>query len=75
MKFSDEEIDKAFTLIWITVGFLIIVAWGSNSMDFQKRCELTCGNAQAITPLVDLGEQCFCSEGHGKWRREEIGKN
>lgn len=75
MKFSNEEIDKFSTLGMITVGFLVIIYMGSISMDFQKRCELRCGDQPALTPLVDLEEKCLCGEGNGRWRIEDIGAN
>lgn len=69
---SDASIDRFITLTLMTVGFLILIAFAGRSMDFQKSCEAACGNYRALTPVIDLQEECLCDEGHGKWRRIEF---
>ena len=73
MNLSDQQIEKFTTLGFMTVGFLLIVFAGSKSMDFQRKCDSKCGDQPAVTPLMGLEEQCLCGEGHGRWRKEEVG--
>ena len=67
-----QKTENLITWIMMAAGFLGIVWWGSVSMEFQKACELRCGNNDVITPLVGLQEECFCEDGHGKWRRVDV---
>lgn len=71
---SDAAIDHIITLLFVAVVFLMICAYAGRSMDFQNRCETACGDAQALTPIMDLQETCLCDEGQGKWRRHEISR-
>ena len=66
---SDSAIDHIITFLFMAVGFLMICAYAGRSMEFQRRCETACGDARALTPVMDLQETCLCDEGHGKWRR------
>ena len=67
-----QKTENLITWIMMAAGFLGIVWWGSVSMEFQKACEARCGNKDVITPLVGLQEECFCEDGHGKWRRVDV---
>jgi len=64
--------ENLITWVMMAAGFLGIVWWGSISMGFQRACETSCGNHQAITPVIDLQEECFCEESHGKWRKVDV---
>lgn len=66
---KDENI---VTWFFMFAALLSVVAWGSLTLDFQKRCEAACYPARSITPVYDFQETCFCDEGHGKWRKEDI---
>ena len=69
---SDAVIDRIITVSLMAIGFLMICAWAGQSMDFQKSCEVACGDDRALTPVMDLQEACLCDEGHGKWRRIDV---
>lgn len=66
------KVENLITWTLMAAGFLGIAWWGGISMDFQRRCEASCGEDRALTPVVDLQEVCFCDEGHGKWRRVSV---
>lgn len=65
-----REAENLVTWFCMFAGFILLIILAGNSIEFQKKCENRCGDAQVITPLVDFSEVCFCDEGHGKWRRE-----
>ena len=65
-----READNLVTWFCMFAGFLLLIIFAGESIEFQKRCESQCDKTRAITPIIDLQEACFCDEGHGKWRRE-----
>ena len=54
------------------LGFALIVAWASVTLDFQRDCELACVPDRALTPMVGFKEVCLCSEGQGRWREINV---
>jgi|LakMenE01Jun11ns_1017448.scaffolds.fasta_scaffold9749356_2 hypothetical protein len=69
---TNQQIDNIFTHACLVVGFILVILIASQSIDFQKRCDAACGSAPAMTPVIDFHEQCLCSEGNGRWRKEQI---
>jgi len=67
-----RETENLTTWFILVAGFLTLMAFAGNSMDFQDRCEAACGKAGAITPLVNFEETCFCNSGGGRWDRVQI---
>ena len=65
-----READNLVTWFCMFAGFLLLILFAGESIEFQKRCEATCDSDRAITPVIDFHETCLCDEGHGKWRRE-----
>ena len=68
---AEKILDAALLLVLMFFTFLSL-GYVSRSLQFSKRCDAVCGNVRSITPVMGGQEQCFCDEGHGKWRREEI---
>jgi len=72
MTEKEREIDNLVTWFLMVAGFISVIAWGSTTLDFEKRCEDSCAPADSITPLYNFEHTCFCEEGRGKWRRENV---
>ena len=68
---AEKILDAALLLVLMFFTFLSL-GYVSRSVQFSKSCEKVCGDVRSITPLMGGQEQCFCDEGHGKWRRAEI---
>jgi hypothetical protein len=66
----DQQVENLVTWFFMFAGFMSIIAWGSMTLEFDKKCEDACAPSASITPLYELRQSCFCDEGHGKWRRE-----
>ena len=64
--------ENLITWFLMFATLLLVVAWGSLTWEFEEKCTNECTPAASITPLYDLQHACFCSEGHGKWRRADI---
>ena len=65
--------EKIITGLCMVLGALVIVWLGIESSSFQQQCEEECGDARALTPIIDFQETCLCDMGHGKWRRVSNG--
>jgi hypothetical protein len=69
---NDSNLDRLITTLFLAIGFLVMIAWMGDSMNFQRSCESSCAGKPAMTPIIDLREVCFCDEGHGAWRKVDI---
>ena len=67
-----RETDNLITWLCMFTGFILIIVLAGSSIEFQKKCETSCGEERAITPILDFHEVCLCDEGHGRWRKEEV---
>ena len=67
--------EKIITGLCIVLVALVIVWLGIESNSFQQQCEAECGDARALTPVIDFQETCLCDMGHGKWRRVTNGNH
>ena len=65
--------EKISTGLFMVLGALVIVWLCVESSSFQQQCEAACGDARALTPIIDFQETCLCDIGHGKWRRMSNG--
>ena len=70
---AERFLDGLLVLVLMFFTFLSL-GYVGRSVQFSKLCDATCGDARSITPLMGGQEQCFCDEGHGKWRHEEVSK-
>lgn len=60
------------TWLFMFAALISVLAWGSLTWDFEKKCDNACYPAESITPLYNFEHACFCDEGSGKWRREVV---
>lgn len=67
-----EKILDGFLVVMLAFFALLSLKYVGGSIEFSKSCESACGNVRSITPMMGGQEQCFCDEGRGRWRREEI---
>jgi hypothetical protein len=77
MKIKDmsaEKILDSFLFLILAFFALLSLTYAGKSMEFTDRCEEKCSPAASITPLMGTQEECFCDEGHGKWRRETVAR-
>lgn len=65
--------EKIITGLFMVLGALVIIWLVVESNSFQQQCEVKCGNARALTPIIDFQETCLCDAGHGKWWRATNG--
>ncbi len=68
----DRSDDNIVTWFFMFAAFMSILAWASLSRGFESNCESACAPAASITPLYQFEHTCFCDEGHGKWRKEDV---
>jgi hypothetical protein len=77
MKTKDLSAEKILDyFLFLVLGFfaLLSLSYVGRSMEFTDLCEEKCSPAASITPLMGTQEECFCDEGHGKWRHETVSK-
>jgi|LakMenE18May11ns_1017448.scaffolds.fasta_scaffold9823733_3 hypothetical protein len=77
MNFKDvsaEKILDSFLFLMLAFFALLSLTYVGKSMEFTDSCEAKCSPARSITPLMGAQEECFCDEGHGKWRHEDISR-
>lgn len=71
---SAEKILDAALFVMLGFFALLSLKYIGKSMEFTHQCESICSPARSITPIMGVQEQCFCDEGHGKWRHEAVSK-
>ncbi len=63
--------DKAqnfVTWLLMTVGFISMLYFLTESQVQQDECDKACSPRRAITPVINFKSSCFCEIGHGVWK-------
>jgi len=69
---QDQKVENLVTWFFLFAGFMSILVWGAMTREFEERCENSCLPKGSITPIYNFEHACFCDEGHGKWRKEDV---
>jgi hypothetical protein len=67
-----NKADGIVTWLLMFVVLMSVVAWSSLTIGFEDKCQSACSPARFITPLYEFQHSCFCDDGGGRWRRENI---
>jgi len=68
----DQKVENLVTWFFMFAGFMSILAWGAMTWEFEENCKNSCYPSKSITPIYRLEHSCFCSDGPGRWRSEDI---
>jgi hypothetical protein len=69
---SNQKLENLVTWFFMFAAFMSVLAWGSLTLGFEESCKNACYPEASITPLYNFEHTCFCSEGVGKWRKENV---
>lgn len=75
MTFTKENFTEVviYSLLFLGIGYSIYSSLQQKS--FDTACEITCGGARSMTPIIDFRNQCLCDLGHGKWQVTDVRTN